>query len=86
MSSRVDQGEPTEPDADRGSAAEAGPERAPAIPAGSVSPPAPRARVRRRVRTEAPAGSDPSPAREPERHDAGENDERLRADKPPHWG
>ncbi|WP_130484765.1 hypothetical protein [Microcella putealis] len=47
-------------------------------------------RGRRRVTTTPPPGSDPAPARapltsEPERHGAGENDDRLRADKPPHY-
>lgn len=47
-------------------------------------------RARRRVTTAPPPGSDPAPARapltaEPERHGAGENDDRLRADKPPHY-
>lgn len=40
----------------------------------------------RRVRTDAPPGSDPHPAGEPARHRAGENDERLRRDAPPHYG
>ena len=44
----------------------------------------PRRRTRR-VTTDAPAGSDPSPASEPPRHAATENDERLKGDKPPHW-
>ncbi len=43
-------------------------------------------RKHRRVRTEAVPGSDPNPAREPDRHSENENDERLKADKPPHWG
>lgn len=42
-------------------------------------------RRRRRVRTDAVPGSDPNPQPEPPRHSAGENDDRLRADKPPHW-
>jgi hypothetical protein len=42
-------------------------------------------KVRRRATTEPPQGSDPSPAREPERHTLTENDERLRAEKPPHY-
>ena len=40
----------------------------------------------RRVTTDAPVGSDPAPAPEPPRHASTENDERLRSDKPPHWG
>ena len=39
-----------------------------------------------RVTTDAPAGSDPSPAPEPARGSGRENDQRLKADKPPHWG
>jgi len=39
----------------------------------------------RRVSTEPPPGTDPQPQREPPRHRADENDERLKADKPPHW-
>jgi hypothetical protein len=39
-----------------------------------------------RVTTEAPAGSDPTPAPEPSRSSGTENDARLKADKPPHWG
>jgi hypothetical protein len=31
-------------------------------------------------------GSDPTPSSEPPRHAASENDERLKGDKPPHWG
>jgi len=40
----------------------------------------------RRVTTEPPAGSDPNPAPEPPRSTGTENDARLKADKPPHWG
>jgi hypothetical protein len=43
-------------------------------------------RRRRRVTTQPPAGSDPNPISEAPRHRASENDQRLRADKPPHWG
>jgi len=46
----------------------------------------PRRPKRRRVTTEPPAGSDPNPAPEPPRGTGTENDERLKADKPPHWG
>ncbi|MET0161202.1 MAG: hypothetical protein ABW204_00975 [Microbacteriaceae bacterium] len=53
----------------------------------SPSEQAPRARrPHRRVRTEPVPGSDPNPAPEPRRHTSSENDARLRADKPPHWG
>lgn len=43
-------------------------------------------RRRRRVTTPSPEGSDPTPISEAPRHRAPENDQRLRADKPPHWG
>jgi len=39
-----------------------------------------------RVTTAAPAGSDPNPTPEPTRGSGTENDARLKADKPPHWG
>lgn len=39
-----------------------------------------------RVTTPPPAGSDPNPAPEPPRGTGTENDARLKADKPPHWG
>ncbi len=39
-----------------------------------------------RVTTDSPVGSDPSPAPEPGRGTGTENDQRLKADKPPHWG
>ena len=42
-------------------------------------------RTRRRVTTPPPPGSDPAPSPEPERHRGDENDERLRAEKPPHY-
>jgi len=38
-----------------------------------------------RVTTQAPKGSDSSPTAEPRRAKRGENDARLRADKPPHY-
>jgi hypothetical protein len=44
-----------------------------------------RARHRRRVTTDPPPGTDPAPAPEPPRHIRGENDERMRIDKPPHY-
>lgn len=43
-------------------------------------------RKHRRVSTEAVPGSDPTPQSEPDRHAEDENDDRLKADKPPHWG
>ena len=49
-----------------------------------ADPPAPRRP--RRVTTPSPTGSDPTPISEAPRHRANENDQRLRADKPPHWG
>lgn len=42
-------------------------------------------RRRRRVTTEPPPGSDPTPVEEPDQHPEGENDTRLRDDKPPHY-
>ncbi|WP_147900905.1 hypothetical protein [Homoserinibacter sp. GY 40078] len=42
-------------------------------------------RVRRRVTTDPPPGSDPHPDPEPTRHGSQENDERMRRDKPPHY-
>jgi hypothetical protein len=39
----------------------------------------------RRVTTEPPDGSDPTPSSEPSRHRLDENDERLNAEKPPHY-
>lgn len=43
-------------------------------------------RRHRRVTTDAVPGSDPTPAPEPRQHTPTENDDRLKADKPPHWG
>ena len=44
-------------------------------------------RRRRRVTQAAPKGSDPHPFDPPTAPRAqGENDDRLRADRPPHWG
>jgi hypothetical protein len=37
------------------------------------------------VTTEPPPGSDPTPQAEPERHELTENDDRLKAEKPPHY-
>jgi hypothetical protein len=39
-----------------------------------------------RVTTDAPTGSDPNPTPEAPRGTGTENDARLKADKPPHWG
>jgi len=53
---------------------------------GPVAPPPTRhPRHRRRVTTEPPPGTDPAPAPEPPRHVRGENDDRMRTDKPPHY-
>jgi hypothetical protein len=62
----------------------AGPAHRAEVPADAIPPS--RARHRRRVTTDAPAGSDPHPDPEPARHVATENDDRLKQDKPPHWG
>ncbi|NRD26977.1 hypothetical protein [Frigoribacterium sp. VKM Ac-2836] len=45
-----------------------------------------RRRAGRRVSTDPVPGSDPTPAPEPDRQGSSENDRRLRADVPPHWG
>ncbi|WP_396600010.1 hypothetical protein [Frigoribacterium sp. R86507] len=45
-----------------------------------------RRRAGRRVTTDPVPGSDPTPAPEPGRQGSSENDQRLRADVPPHWG
>ncbi|HRN28503.1 MAG TPA: DUF4011 domain-containing protein, partial [Terrimesophilobacter sp.] len=57
-----------------------------AAPQSADEAPAPRPAGPRRVTTEPAPGSDPHPAPEPLRHAPDENDERLRGDKPPHWG
>lgn len=55
--------------------------------AGDAQQDQPRTRRRRRVTQPAPAGSDPHPFDPPEEVRSGrENDDRLKADKPPHWG
>lgn len=66
------------------------PDRAEGAPRHSAAPQSPgpvepARRRNRRVRTDAPPGSDPAPVREPPRHASTENDDRLRADKPPHY-
>jgi hypothetical protein len=43
------------------------------------------ARRSRRVRTDPAPGTDPKPVAEPARHELTENDERLKAEKPPHY-
>lgn len=45
-----------------------------------------RERRHRRVSTELVRGSDPNPQPEPPRYSQNENDDRLKAEKPPHWG
>lgn len=48
---------------------------------------APQVRRRgRRVTTEPVPGTDPNPAPVDRRVDSRDNDQRLKADKPPHWG
>ncbi len=47
--------------------------------------PSDRRRTARRVTTAPPPGSDPAPSPEPARHQLDENDDRLRAEKPPHY-
>jgi hypothetical protein len=70
------------PDPESGGTA---PAREPGIPEPGI-PPAPRPRRKhRRVTTPPPPGSDPTPLEEPDRHAEGENDQRLREDKPPHY-
>ena len=67
--------QPTTPDPD-----------AVAEPDGAAPASAPvRQRIRRRVTTPPPDGTDPTPAPEAPRHPGNENDERMRADKPPHY-
>jgi len=53
----------------------------------NADPPVPASRRRRhrRVTTPPPPGSDPEPVEEPDQHIEGENDSRLRDDKPPHY-
>ncbi|PRY67213.1 hypothetical protein B0I08_107108 [Glaciihabitans tibetensis] len=42
-------------------------------------------RLHRRATTDPAPGSDPRPAPEPARHTLTENDDRLKAEKPPHY-
>ncbi|GAA4267600.1 hypothetical protein [Frondihabitans peucedani] len=51
-----------------------------------AEPPRGRRRPGRRVTTEPAPGSDPTPAPIDRRRDTHDNDARLKADKPPHWG
>lgn len=48
------------------------------------APPRP-GRHRKRVTTDAPPGTDPTPSSESPRHALDENDQRLRDEKPPHY-
>ncbi len=60
----------------------------PRLPERAQLPPLPergRPRVRRRATTPPPPGTDPSPLPEPGRHRLDENDDRLKAEKPPHY-
>jgi hypothetical protein len=56
----------------------------PASESGPTEPPR-RPKHRKRVTTEPPPGVDPTPTSEPPRHELTENDDRLRAEKPPHY-
>jgi len=63
--------------------------RHPTTPVRAETPEFPESQARRphrRVTTEAVPGTDPTPAPEPSRSSGTENDARLKADKPPHWG
>ena len=71
--------------ADAADSAVAGSDAAAPTVAGADAAAKPRAK-RRRVTTAPPPGSDPNPAPEPPRSTGSENDARLKADKPPHWG
>lgn len=71
---------------DADAAHEAGRDAAEAATAEVAAGPKLRKRKSRRVTTPHPEGSDPSPTPEPPRTTGTENDDRLRADKPPHWG
>jgi hypothetical protein len=42
-------------------------------------------KMNRRATTQPAPGSDPRPAPEPDRHTLTENDDRLKAEKPPHY-
>ncbi|MBD8140574.1 hypothetical protein IFT36_08465 [Frigoribacterium sp. CFBP 13605] len=57
-----------------------------ALEAAESSPLVVRRRSGRRVSTDPVPGSDPTPAPESARQGSSENDQRLRADVPPHWG
>lgn len=56
-------------------------------PSADLSLPATPQRRRRRASRPAPPGSDPAPYDPPtEPRASGENDDRLKSDRPPHWG
>lgn len=57
----------------------------PAAPPQATSPVRGQRRSGRRVTTDPAPGSDPNPAPVDRRRDSGDNDSRLKADKPPHW-
>jgi hypothetical protein len=76
--------ERTPPEPEGPGADPAGPRREPGADGAAASPRRAR-RANRRVTTAPPEGSDPTPQREPERHALTENDDRLRAEKPPHY-
>lgn len=63
----------------------AGEQREPVASSPEQPPARPVRRPHRRVTTPPPEGSDPSPAPEPPQHPLTANDERLRAEKPPHY-
>jgi hypothetical protein len=50
------------------------------------APPTQGRKGRRRVVVPPPDGVDPTPEGEPDRFGDNDNDERLKADVPPHWG
>ncbi|HWM34270.1 MAG TPA: hypothetical protein VNR36_08545 [Pseudolysinimonas sp.] len=54
----------------------------PAEPSGAATR---RPKHRKRVSTDVPPGTDPTPSSEPPRHALDENDQRLRDEKPPHY-
>ncbi|WP_065961896.1 hypothetical protein [Curtobacterium sp. UCD-KPL2560] len=81
---------PPVPGAAGGPQADDATEAAPPVPDAADGPqvdgrPGGATRPRRRVTTQPVPGSDPAPAPEPPRHRAGENDDQLLRDVPPHW-
>jgi hypothetical protein len=74
-----------EPDVPEFDTAEPSAEAVATGPDVAARPPRRSPRVRRRATTPPPDGTDPTPAPEPPRHPRNENDDRMRADKPPHY-